>query len=362
MTHPASIRWYLPIPAVLAALVLTAPAGCGGDGAGADASLRDTLSPADVPADPGTDPGTEADILEPQDVPFDEGSSDVWSFDVTIPEMLGGERPALLVVPVGYRPDRTWPLVILLHGYSASAYILDCLLGMSERSDSHGLVVLLPDGTVNSEQFLFWNAWPPCCDFEGSNVDDVGYLRGLIDEAKATLSIDPERVFLVGHSNGGFMSTRMACEASDLVAGIVSIAGSMSPELNVPCTPARPLSLLAIHGTNDNVIGYEGGSIGKRAYIDSDTLVERWLGFNDCTPTVETGEPLDFDLSVTGAETNPTSWPECAEGTRVDRWKMMGSSHVPGFSTALQDSLADWLVAARRAPATRHRACRARWK
>ena len=57
-------------------------------------------------------------------------------------------------------------------------------------------------------------------------MDDVGYLSGLIAEAEQTYNIDPKRVYLIGHSNGGFMSFRMACEASELITAIVSLAGS----------------------------------------------------------------------------------------------------------------------------------------
>ncbi len=360
MTRHTCNQWSLPISTVIAAFVLWSCAACNGEGGGLkDALQGDVLPPADALVDPGgndgddfssaevaSDPGT--DILAHPDVQGDEGPSDVWSFDVTIPERLGGERSARVVVPAGYRPDRTWPLVIALHGLGSSGDFLDLLLGLPQRSSSRGLVVVLPDGTVNEEQSQFWNAWPPCCNFYGSDVDDVAYLRGLIEEAKATLSIDPDRVFLVGHSNGGFMTTRMACEAADLVAGIVSISGSMSPNEDVPCTPARPVSLLAIHGTNDDVIAYEGGAINGHTYIGSDTLVERWRDFNGCTPSVETGDPVDFDFNVGGTETHLMDCPECADGTRVGQWKMIGSSHVPGFNASFKDALADWLATARR--------------
>jgi polyhydroxybutyrate depolymerase len=291
--------------------------------------------PADVPADLP---------------PADEGPADVWSFDVTIPETLGGDRPAQLVVPAGYRPDRAWPLVVLLHGYGVSGYIQDLLMQLAPRVDSHGFVLLLPDGTVDEEGYGFWNAWPPCCNFFGSDVDDVAYLRGLIEEAQATLHIDPDRVFLVGHSNGGFMSTRMACEVSDLVTGIAPIAGSMSLA-PAECTPSRPVSVLVIHGTKDTDIRYEGGSIGGFPYVGAEALTEFWRGVDGCTPTQVFSEAVDYDVGVEGAETTGTSWPECADGTRVAHWKMTDSGHAPGFTDAFRDALVAWLLGNPRAPA-----------
>lgn len=353
-------------PAALAVVLACALAGCagGGDDGAVDATPD---VPADVSVDPGVDPGRDtatpdvappdvpadvpADLPPADEGPSDEGPSDVWSFDVTIPETLGGDRPAQLVVPAGYRPDRAWPLVVLLHGYGANAYVQDLLLGLSARVDARGFVLVLPEGTVNAENFQFWNAWPPCCDFEDTGVDDVAYIRGLIEQAKAALTIDPDRVFLVGHSNGGFMSTRMACDAADVVTGIASIAGAMPPADEAGCTPARPVSLLSIHGTVDDDIRYEGSRIGGHPYVGAEDLLAFWRDVDGCTPTLTTGEPVDHDVVVDGAETTPFSWPECAEGTRVDHWKMVDSNHIPGFSTTFQDALVDWLLSLRRAPA-----------
>lgn len=345
--------------------VSIALASCeGGDGA-ADAVTPDAPPPqdtvTDVADDPGvdavpdtpipTDPGNSTDVpdSDPSDVfATDEGPADVWSFDVTIPESLGGDRPATLHVPAGYRPDRSWPLIVLLHGYGVSGYIQDLLMQLAPRVDTHGFVLLLPDGTVDGDGFGFWNAWPPCCNFFESDVDDVGYLRGLIEEAQATLNIDADRVVLIGHSNGGFMSTRMACEASDLVTHIAPIAGSMSLE-PADCTPARPVSMLAIHGTKDNDIRYEGGSIRGFPYVGAEDLVAFWRGLNGCTPTTVAGDAIDYDTGVQGDETSTVTWPECADDTRVALWTMTGSGHAPGFTDAFRDDLVSWLLARKRA-------------
>ncbi|TNV77566.1 hypothetical protein FGO68_gene8980 [Halteria grandinella] len=74
----------------------------------------------------------------------------------------------------------------------------------------------------------YWNAFPECCDFYGAGTDDAGYLAALMAEAKAKLSVDGDRIYFIGHSNGGFMVNRMGCQFSRQIAGIITISGSMS--------------------------------------------------------------------------------------------------------------------------------------
>jgi pimeloyl-ACP methyl ester carboxylesterase len=88
----------------------------------------------------------------------------------------------------------------------------------------------LGGGTSTGQQdrrgHRFWSATDACCNLDGLAVDDVAYLRAVIRDVSARHAVDPRRVFIVGHSNGGFMAHRMACEASDLVAAVVSLAGA----------------------------------------------------------------------------------------------------------------------------------------
>lgn len=123
------------------------------------------------------------------------------------PATLGDDasRPAWVYYPQAYNQadDETlWPLVLMIHGGGSDSYYHDRLLGVSARVDSHGFVALLPNGTVNSHGLRFWNGIR-CCDFDHNGVDDVGYLTGLIKEATEKLRIDPKRVYIIGHSNGG---------------------------------------------------------------------------------------------------------------------------------------------------------------
>src|SRR4051812_47387816 len=168
--------------------------------------------------------------------------------------MFGGDRPTQLQVPLDFVDDGTlYPLVVVLHGYSASGFVQSAYFGM--RPTPAGTFVLAPDGLTDSSGNEYWNADPACCDFDHSGVDDSTYLGDLIADVAHTWPIDPKAIHLIGHSNGGFMSYRMACDHADLIASIVVLAGAAASDAST-CTPSEPVAVLHMHGTLDESVPY----------------------------------------------------------------------------------------------------------
>ena len=132
-----------------------------------------------------------------------------------------GNRSITVNVPQSYREDKVFPLFLLLHGFSQSADSFESYFNMKPLVDSYDFILVNPEGTRNSLELPFWNAFGKCCDIERSGVDDSSYLRGVIEAVRKKLNIDDRRVYVLGHSNGGFMAYQMACEHSDIIAGIV---------------------------------------------------------------------------------------------------------------------------------------------
>ena len=173
------------------------------------------------------------------------------------PAYLGGDRPANYYLPRSYDPAEPMPLILSLHGYSSSGVGQDAYFRLSEVTLEQGVFLIVAEGRRNARGDRFWAATDYCCDFDGAGDDDLPYLRGLIEEAMTHFPIDPERVGVIGHSNGGFMAYRLACEASDLVTGIAGLAGASWAD-PARCGEPEPVSVLHVHGTWDDSIRYAG--------------------------------------------------------------------------------------------------------
>src|SRR5208282_2572641 len=163
-------------------------------------------------------------------------------------------RTYLLHLPPVYDGKRLLPLVIVLHGGGGNAPGAVRMTGFSEKADKGGFVVVYPNGSGRLKtRLLTWNSGN-CCGYAlDNNVDDVGFIRALIDELVKTRSIDPKRVYATGMSNGGMMTYRLGCELSDKIAAIAPVAGALSVE---NCQPTNPVSVIIFHGTADEHVLY----------------------------------------------------------------------------------------------------------
>lgn len=255
------------------------------------------------------------------------------------PRTFGGDRPVSVSVPASYDPSRDWPLVFVLHGYSANGFLQKRFLYYDRLVDDPGVLLVAPDGTVDREGHRFWNATPACCNFFGSKVDDVAYIRRLIREISAAYSVDSKRIYLIGHSNGGFFAYRLACELSDRVAAIVSIAGAtyLDP---ADCDPKHPVAVLHVHGDQDTSVRYAGGRIdgalgkGDEGYPGARETVKTWARYDHCSTSTRRGSNLDLDSRSSGAETIVERFSGCPAGAQVTLWTIEGGTHVPLFAAA----------------------------
>ncbi|HJQ85452.1 MAG TPA: PHB depolymerase family esterase [Candidatus Binatia bacterium] len=259
------------------------------------------------------------------------------------PDPVAG-RAYRFVVPSGYEPAIAMPLVVMLHGYGASASFHETYLKLAPAAEAKGFLYAYPDGTVDADGKRFWNATDACCDFYGSSVDDVGYLGAVIDDMKSKYNVDAARVFVVGHSNGAFMAHRLACDLSSKLTGIVSLEGAT---WNDPdrCRPALPVTVLHVHGTADNAVAYTGGTLGGIAYPSAPVSASTWADHDGCAPTPDgSAPPLDLDVSLPGAETTVAAYPGCVSGSAVQLWTIQGGDHAPALSATWFDPVYGFLV------------------
>jgi polyhydroxybutyrate depolymerase len=329
----------------LAAALLVA---CEAGAAGSPAATRRPVPNASA----GVASPTET--ASPRSVPSSSDGAAAVDFSV------GGDRPVVVHVPAAYDSKHPAPLLIVLHGYGSSGDQHAAYFGLGPELERRGYVYAHPDGTLDSEGNRFWNATDACCDFDRSDVDDSAYLASVISEIRARVSVDPHRIAVIGHSNGGFMAYRLACDHADVLAAIVSLAGATYTEPD-DCRPSGPVAVLQIHGTEDDVVEWGGGTLtgigppgtSLGAYPGAEVSAATWAKYDRCSsPLADTGALVDVDDAIRGpmgpAEATVARSGRCAEGGGVELWAIVRGGHGPELSASFRGSVLDFFDAHRK--------------
>jgi len=255
----------------------------------------------------------------------------------------GGRGPVVVHVPDAYDPSVSLPLVMLLHGYCGTGPGQEAYMQFAQHVDTGNFFYLYPTGLFDSS-CNYWNGTPACCAFFAM-PDDSSYLAALIDAVKAELSVDPLKVHLVGHSNGGFMSYRMACDHAGTIASIASLAGATFRNLS-SCHATEPVHVLQIHGTQDTVIDFDGGFINGVPYPGAQETVDLWITIDGCSTTATTGAPLNLVVNLFGDETQVTIFDTgCEPGGSAELWTIQNGSHSPNLAAGFSAHVLDWFDA-----------------
>lgn len=259
----------------------------------------------------------------------DAGGPDAGAGDAGTPDggSLVAARPYALHVPPSYDPAKPAPLVILLHGYGATGAQQESYFNLTPLADARTFLYATPDGTLDPTGHRYWNATDACCAPRASPVDDVAYINAIIDDVERRYTVDTKRVYLVGHSNGGFMAHRLACDSAPRIAAIVSLAGAQWKD-NTRCAPGAKVAVLQVHGTADGTISYTGGSTPYGPYPAASETVADWARFNGCGSLDSSAPNLHIDSSQPPAETTVGRYTGCAGGA-VELWSIQGGGHIP---------------------------------
>jgi polyhydroxybutyrate depolymerase len=172
------------------------------------------------------------------------------------------------------------PAVVAFHGYSSFAMDLEAVSGLSERADGGGFVVAYPQALGDPTEWHF-------AGNRGYDRRDLAMTQSLIGMLVEQACVDPTRVFLAGHSMGGGMASDAACQLAEDVTGVVLVAALW---FELPCQPARPVPVIAMHALDDEVLPYSGGKIpGAPAGVPEQLAVEMaiaaWAMHDGCAAT-----------------------------------------------------------------------------
>jgi len=256
-------------------------------------------------------------------------------------------RPTEVYVPASSDGKTPLPLILALHGLGGDAAGTRSFFPLESLAESKGFLVCYPNGTVDATGVRFWNG-PDFLSFSGADVDDSGYLRGVIEEIQRRFAVDPKRIYVTGASSGGAMSHCLACEQADLIAGIASISGRTYYDPN-SCHPTQPVHVLQIDGSADVYLGWTGPDYGMPFVAEAPGAVrtlQNWARLNGCQdPVMEAAPSLDLSTSVAGIDTTVLRYTQCPPGGAVELWTVNSGGHVPTDSSESRARLADWLLA-----------------
>jgi len=250
------------------------------------------------------------------------------------------DPPVRLHLPTDLSAGERVPLLLVLHGFGVSSQLLVAKAGLDQLSNDKRFAYLAPEGLRDSLGRPFWNAGPSCCDLEHRAPDDVKRLRLLLDESLNNPAIDPKRVFVIGYSNGGFMAQRLACDAADRLAGVISVAGA-APNSEVVCAPKTSLSFLEIHGDSDPIVHYQGGTVFDRADVaphpSAEETARYWAERLSCTGRPHAGPELDLEPGLPGRETSVRRYDGCFGA--VELWTVHGGGHYVALQPAALEAI-----------------------
>lgn len=303
-THRRTTPWRLPALGLLVLAVgMTSCTAARHDFSRADpSSAQDDTGGAPAPTD-GEAPGTGEHIE--RSIHLGDSTR---TYRLFVPDDLDRSTPA--------------PVVVVMHGGFGSARQAEIAYGFDDVAAQHGVVVAYPDGARRA-----WNAGDCCGEPARDDVDDVGFIKAMIDDIDTVVPIDPRRRYAAGMSNGAMMAERLACD-TDLFAAYASVAGALME----PCPKPHPISVLHIHGLTDTHVPFDGspgngvGHVARHAPVDE--TIAMWRAVDGCgPPTSTTDEPVT------------TSTAECPAGRSVELITIADAGHQWPQGTAAASRL-----------------------
>lgn len=258
-----------------------------------------------------------ATLLLPFELPAQTGETFRRSFSHQ-----GADRSYRLYVPADYDGSVAWPLVVDFHGFIQDELSQRRVDSMDFAADDADFLIAYARGRevdFDGKVALGWNM-----DGRRSDTDDVDFTRRLIEHVMEDYVIDSNRIHAVGYSLGAMMTQRLACDLSDQIASVASVAGPMNRFILEECNPTRPISIMVVHGTDDQEFTVTAPA----------ETVDFWIHHDDCSP-----EPAVTELDDVDPDDNSTvtmyAYSGCATDltmeTKVVYYSVDGGGHTwPG--------------------------------
>lgn len=228
------------------------------------------------------------------------------------------ERTYLLHIPPGLDSQSPVPVVFVFHGFTQTAEAIQVLSGFNEVSDQNGFVVVYPNGFEHS-----WNGSGCCGEAVNQAIDDLSFVRQMLVDIGTIVQVDPKRIYSTGFSNGAIFSYRLACEMSETFAAVAPVSGWL---LSDPCQPLQPVSVMHLHGSNDNFTGAANrmmikGHLTDVVFPPVEQGLATWAQLDGCSRTAQ------VEQQQQGLVTH-TVYSGCNAGTEVELYTIKNGGHA----------------------------------
>lgn len=237
----------------------------------------------------------------------------------------GLKRDYIVHVPAGLPKDRPAPMLLALHGGGGDMDFQADNYGLKQKADQAGFIAVFPNGYSRFPSGILatWNAGTCCGKAVENSIDDVGFLKAVIERVSRQASVDRTRVYATGMSNGGLMSYRLACELPTMIRAIAPVAGT---DNTAACKPSRPVPVIHFHAKDDSHVLFTGGSgpdaLTKTNFTSVPVTIEKWVGINHAgsrakrvlavpgaTCELHTAGPGGAPVKLCATDTGGHSWP-----------------------------------------------------
>jgi len=224
------------------------------------------------------------------------------------------EREYVLYIPTSYDETTATPMLMNFHGFGGSATDFMNETNLQSLADQENFILVYPQGSC-ADGLSHWNPSLPSSDNK-SSADDLGFIEAMINQLATEYNVDLTRIYACGYSNGGMMSYGLAAHKSNLIAAFGSISGTM---LDTDVTPSHQMPVIIIHGTNDDVLPYDGNS----AYSSVQNSINYWTNFNN-TDTL----PITDNLTSGNISIEHFLYSNGDNSSSIEHYKVIDGNHI----------------------------------
>lgn len=248
----------------------------------------------------------------------------------------GVARTAVVHEPPGLPPGPA-PVVIGLYGRGEGIDHFRASLHLDATADRERFRVVYPDA-IDKEWSYGRPIERPMPTVNGQPADDLGFIGLLIDNLIAAKRADPARIYVTGASRGGLMTFTVACALADRIAAAAPLIAGMTEYQRDACRPAKAMPIVAVAGTNDRNLFYDGWLFPLGRLLSVSETMEYWRTQNGCTK--ENGKVVQHRAPSDQTHIWRIDWTECSSGASLRLYRVNGGGHkVPSLSPGGEEDL-----------------------